>query len=392
MLVPISVNSSIVKLNKNNNYLENIKSKFQEEPCIYITNLERTELMLYIENNYEKEEQTKAYTILDNITFFNDEYQIYEINMTILSDSINENTFYNIIPQEEIDNTQSKSELDDLIYQFWTFQDYKYAGLINAILEIIKGRLGWIYDLFNMSANLFIEGVNLLKQFIQNIQNLEIAKLVVTFVNVLVSIPAVYFTDAINKLFNLNLDGFINTISNFTNVFTTKLRDMVTLTESVLEQLSDYFEPLLLYVNQVGYFIDWVNSEPWKNQITIKGNAVNLLLLPYTNAEVTCRNGSDIIDENGQFSFTVTPTNNSEESIPSNSYYGLHLCVITVTKNDEIVKQTPEVLSYVFSGGTIEWFFIVPKIKPKNIEIENNILYKFDLLFQKFQIFTNYLT
>lgn len=382
ILLPVSVNSVNVNAKKITNP---INSK-AEEPQMYITTMERLELMVYVNENFEEQNQNQAIAILNTIISYNSDYQLYDIDMPILIKFIENYSYYHIIPQLLIDNAESKTELNIVIDQFWNFSDYPFAGLLDTIVEIIKDRLGWIYDLFFEAGTLFVEGVNLAKQFIMELENLPIAKLVTTVVNVLVAIPVIYFSESINQLFNLNFQGFIDTISTFTGVFTDQLSDLITLAESILQELDDYFQPLLIYISDIGDFVDWVISEPWKNSITVRGNAINFLLSSFTGAEVTCRDGSDITDNEGKFEFTVNPSNNSMDSIPANSWYGLHLCVITISKNGEVIRQTPELLSYVFSGGTIEWSFIVPRSRSRGM-IVDNIGNQFQILVQWFQHF-----
>ena len=60
----------------------------------------------------------------------------------------------------------------------------------------------------------------------------------------------------------------------------------------------------------------------------------------------------------------------SEVSLPPNSYYGIHKCVITAEK-DDITKSSPDELSYVFSGGSIFWTFILLDDESKSRKYEN---------------------
>lgn len=380
ILLPVTVNATIIDVEKGqiiNNYTP-------DEPQIFITEKQYAGLVVYIEGNFEGEEKVEANNILDNITNFDEEYSIYNVDVEILVEAIDDYSYYHIIPESIIHATSSKTELLDLINDYWTFTDYPFANLINKIVDLIKDRLGWIYQLFFDGVTLFVEGVDLAKQFIGNLQSLQIAQQIVIFVNVIASIPILYFSQSIKALFNLDIDSFITIISEFTGVFTTNLSRLVDLTIAVLEKLEEYVGPLLAYVEDVGNFVDWVISEPWKDIITVKGNVIKLLSSPYPNVVVSCREGSDVTDSQGNFEFTVNPTDNSVDSIPSNSYYGLHLCVITVSKDGEVLKQTPIILSYVCSGGTIEWPFIVPKSKSSNpfYQIIDNLVNRF-LFFEK---------
>ena len=380
MLVPVTVNAVTIDVEKNpilNNYNT-------DEPQMFITEEEYNGVVVYIEGKFEGEEKVEANNILDSITSFDVEYSIYNVDAEALVEAIEDYSYFHIIPESVIDATTSNPELLNLINQYWTFTDYPFANLIDKIVDLVKGRLGWIYQLFYQGGTLFIQGVTLAKQFIGNIQTLEFAKIITKVVNLLVSIPILYFSQSIQTLFNLDINGFITTISEFTGAFTTELSDLVVLATAILEQLGEYFIPLSIYVEDIGDFVNWVISEPWKEIITVKGNVINLLLAAYPNAVVSCREGSDVTDSQGNFEFIVNTTDNSEDSVPPNNYYGLHLCVITVSKNGEVLKQTPTLLSYVCSGGTIEWPFIVQKIKSKDTSYLTNFIENFNLLLQRF--------
>ena len=367
ILVPVSANAVTVDIKNHpvfNAYNE-------DAPELFITSDSHSDLERYIDNNYANEPQADA--ILNSIFSYDSENDFFLADEDILIDSVEEYGYYHVIPDNDLNNVQSKSELNGLIYQYWDFSDYPFGDLINEILEKVKLRLGWIYELYYKGGGLVNNGVTIARQFIDNIQSLEIAIVVAALVNVLITIPIYYFSQSIKALFNLDLGGFSATIAEFTGIFTEDLQTLIANIIAIFELLPEIFQPIIDFANEIQVFVDWIRSEPWKAPITITGNVLSLLFLAYPDAEVSSRGESDITDANGNFEFTVYPTGDSEDSLPANSWYGLHLCQITISKDGEVIKTTPKVLSYVFSGGTIDYTIIVPK--SKSLDRGNNLLF-----------------
>ena len=367
LLVPVSANAVTVDIK--NNPVFNLYN--EDEPALFISNDSHNDLQRYIDNNYASEPQADA--ILNSIFSYDSENELHVADVDILIDSVEKYGYYHVIPDYDLNNVQSKTELNGLIYQYWDFSDYPFGDLINEILEKIQLRLGWIYELYYKGGELVSNGVTIAKQFIQDIQSLEIAVIVAALVNLLITVPIYYFSESIKSLFNLDLEGFSTTISEFTGIFSVELETFIENVIAIFELLPPIFQPVIDFANEIQVFVDWIKSEPWKAPITIKGNVMNLLFTAFTDAEISCKGETDITDANGNFEFTVYPSDSSEDSLPANSWYGLHLCQITISKDGETIKTTPKVLSYVFSGGTIDRDLIVPK--SKSLDRSNNLLF-----------------
>ena len=359
-----------------------------EPPELFLTIDEYYILSSYIEFNFEGATKEQAKTISQDITIFDSEEMHYKINTNNLTNAIEEYSSYKIIADDELTKIQSKSELMQLINEHWDFSGKIFGNLINKIMELLRPRLGWTYTLFSEGGALFVQGVNLAKVFIDNIQNLNIALLFTTVVNLIVYIPIYYFTESIRDLFDLDLNAFNQQIDEFLGVFTNNLTALIQIVEGLLIALGEPFHSLTTYVSDVGDFIGWIaNEDPWKQPIKIKGSVMNLLGTPVSGVMITCRGLSTTTDNSGYFEFNVNPSNGTEDSIPSNSWYGVHNCSMTISKDGTILKQTPTKLSYVFSGGEISWPFVTAKGKNTAIFIRNLFIERFIML----KLFSQYL-
>ena len=291
-------------------------------------------------------------------------------------------------------NIQSKAELLDLIDEYWGASDSPFKGLIEKIIDIIKPRLGWMFDLVSYGGTLFVNGINLVIDFIGLIQNLERAIIFTAMFNLIVTIPLYFFAETIRTLFNLDIEGFFEIIEDFTGVFTTQLSDLVDFIEDVLEPLGPLFDDIKDYVAQISDFVDWLTDpiKPWQGEITVSGVAKTFLGVPYTGAEVTCRGETVVTDSQGRFEFTVQPSDDANDSKPENSWYGVHNCVITISKDGVVKKQTPIILSYVFSGGEITWPFFIIKVRSRDTNLRTIFAERLNLFLQRFQfLFPNIL-
>jgi hypothetical protein len=382
LLIPVATNAVTVDIENKNYTISD-----EEEPKIFITPEERDTLELFIEDNFDEEEKTEAYGILNDVLSYDSEYELYLVDVDPLVQVIEQYSYFKIIDEEDIQNVQNHDELYNLIDTYWSYSDYPFANLINAIVDVIKDRLGWIYDIFNEGKNLFLEGVDLAKQFIKNIQNLNLAIGFTLVINLLVSIPILYFSNLLQTLFNLDFQGFIDTITQFTEAFTTELGNLIDWAEALIELLGETFEPLLTFVQDVGDFVDELTSSnpPWERDIIIKGKATTLLGEPIIGAEISCRGETTTTGSDGSYEFTVSPDDTSEDSIPPNNWYGLHNCSITITDGEK-VKQTPKFLSYVASDGTMEWPFIIIRGRSVVRNLLTMIQEIFEIFAQRLQI------
>jgi hypothetical protein len=327
---------------------------------------------------------------------FDYEHRLYIVDVDKLADAVDIYGFKQPIPDHLLNsqNIQSKAELLDLIDEYWGNSDSPFKGLIEKIIDIIKPRLGWMFDLVFYGGTLFTNGINIVIDFIELIQKLENAIFFTIMFNLIVSIPLYYFSQTIRTLFNLDIEGFFDIIEEFTGAFTTELSELVDLIEAVLEPLGPAFDDIKDYFAQISSFVDWLTDpiKPWEGEITVSGFATTYLGEPYVDAEVTCRGETVMTDSQGRFEFTVQPSDDAEDSKPENSWYGVHNCVITVTINEEVKKQTPTIFSYVFSGGEINWPFYIVKVRSRDINFRTIFAERLHLFLQRFQfLFPNLL-
>ena len=356
LMIPVTVVAQTSKMQKINN-----SSLLNEElPKILITENQKNQLINFIEINFEGEEKIQAMDILENI--INADLEVDLIN---LSNKL-KLYIYEPIPEDELYSVTNENELNDLLYTYWGvteegFIENLFGSLLIKIIEYIKDRLGWFYDLFDNSISLFYGGITLFVDIIKPM-SITIAVLFVAVVNKILSAPMV-FTDAIKELFKQEYNNFTLTITEFIDQFSGNLINLIDAIISFIENpnIEAYFTELQL-------FIQWLDEEHWKDPIIVSGSVTWLLGIPLENVTVTCRGQSVVTDSNGDYNFLVEPPSNSEDSFPKNQYYGMHNCQIILSYNNEVKQQTPKLLSYSFSGGDIEWSFLLIKGKPNDMK------------------------
>lgn len=375
------------------------KNSNDEVPEIHITNDDRGKINLFIENNFQGEDKNQAYSIRDEIIKPTEKEDEFNIDLIALADAIQEYGFQEI-PEEELNETYDIAQqqglqaacdyLNSLIQEYWHIINGElikdlFGQLVDKIIELIINRLGWLYEFFDRSVNLFVDGVNLVVDYIKPILVIIVVS-VVKVINDLLAIPQL-FSNLIKLLFEQEFQQFIDTTIAFTTEFAD---DLVALVEEIKSLVTD--QTILNYLDDVEKYFTWLDGAPWTENIEVSG-VVKKNFAVFAGATVTCRGQSTITDSNGRYSMSVEviPSN---DSFPPNVYYGMHNCQITVSYNGNIWKQTPRILSYCFSGGEIVWPFFVVKIKPKYINLReimmerfNNLLYRFQELFPN--LFTN---
>jgi len=355
LMTPVTIVAQTSKIHKTiNASLQN-----EEIPKILITENQRNQLINFIEINFEGEEKIQAFDILNNI--INADFEVDLINLS------NKLTLYiyEPIPEDELYSVTNENELNDLLYNYWGiteegFIENLFGSLLIKIIEYIKDRLGWFYDLFDKSISLFYGGITLFVDIIKPM-SITIAILFVAVVNKILSAPGI-FTDAIKELFQQEYNNFTLTITDFIDQFSGNLINLIDAIISFIEN-----PDIKAYFTELQLFIQWLDEEHWKDPIIVRGSVTWLLGIPLANVTVSCRGQSIVTDANGDFSFLVDSTPN-EDSFPKNQYYGMHNCQITISNNNEVLKQTPKILSYSFSGGKIDWPFLLIKGKPNDIK------------------------
>ena len=131
-------------------------------------------------------------------------------------------------------------------------------------------------------------------------------------------------------------------------------------------------------------FINWLDSEPWKNDVKIYGSVnkvEGLASLPIEGAEISCRGVTKTTGKDGNFSFMVSIDCTSDDSLPENSWYGLHNCAVIAEKDDD-AKETA--IPYVFSGGEIYKVFVFTDEDNTLKNKENTLFQRFCYIFEQF--------
>ena len=203
-------------------------------------------------------------------------------------------------------------------------------------------------------------------------------------VNNILAAPKAFY-ESLKELFQPEGDNFIDTLIIFTDNFAA---DLSILIDDILVFINN--QEIRNYFTQIQDYFDWLDAEPWKDPILIKGSIKTLMGRAWTDLTVTCKGQTTEIGDNGEFLFSVNPTPD-EDSYPEFEYYGVHNCQITVTKDDgTVLKQTPSILSYSFSGGEISWPFIIPKVKSRDVSFITILMERFNGMMEEFHAFFPY--
>lgn len=352
-------------------------------PTIFMTSEERVQLNQYIDEKFDDDSRPDAINLVNSIVgSYNEEYSGYEIDTIALADAIN--IFgYKPIPEDELNVVTNEDQLRDLIEKYWYVSNdgsvnNPLGALTGKIVELIKGRLGWVYQLFSQGIYLFKEGVRLIIDYIQ--LPITIAITLVAVVNHLLSVP-VLISDLLALFFSLEFQQFLETLLTFTQDFSEDFSELIT----SIRQLVQDFVALYTYLGDILSFIDWLVEEPWDDPILVTG-LVNKNLGPLAGATVACRGEDATTDGNGEFSFYVN-SDPANDTVPTNKWFGMHNCQITVTEDGELLKETPALLSYVFAGGQINWNFYIIKGRSRNIlqnlpQLFSNLLLKIQAIIE----------
>lgn len=346
-----------------------------ETPEFEISQEDLNKIYLFIETYFEEEaDKNLAYDIVNDIIG-----EDLKFDLLAFADAIQEYGFQEI-PEEELDATYDIAEqqglqaafdyLNSLIHEYWNIINGElikdlFGQLIDKIMDLIIDRLGWTYEFFNRSVNLFVEGVNVVINYIKPALVI-IAVSVVKVINDILTIPQL-FSDLIKQLFSLEFQAFIDSIIEFTENIA---EDFAALIQDVNNLVND--QTISNYLTDLEGFFIWLDGKPWEESIEVTG-VIKKNFAALAGATVTCRGQTTTTDENGRYSFTadVIP---DDDSFPPNVYYGMHNCQITVSYNGEVLKNSPAKLSYVFSGGKIDWAFSAFSSKPKDTAFNSPII------------------
>jgi len=355
-------------------------SDFDNEiPQIFITDADLKEINDFIET-FGGDDKVEAYGIRDDI--IGDDLKVDIVNLAVdfleyNFQPINDTDLDDIIELAIYNTSGASNELKKLLEENWNivngeFIENLFGKLIDKIIETIKDRLGWCYKFFSDSVNLFINGTELVIGYIQPAV-VVISVSVVKVINDIISAPR-DFADALKELFR-DGDGtvFVGTIISVIDEFN---EDFIDLIESIKKFIKN--QNLIDYLNEVQAFAIWLQGDPWKDPVKVTGFVKIVSLTPIEEVTITCRGQSITAKNNEWFSFYVNPSDTSADSFPANKWYGMHNCNITVSKDDKVLKQTPDILSYAFSGGKIEWPpFVIVKSRVKYTSFRELMLERF---------------
>lgn len=339
--------------------------EFYLEPDQYVG------IAFYIETNYIGEEKDQAYAIINGI--IGEDLKVDAIKLA----EAWEDYAYQPIPQEDLDDIEigDLSALQALILAHWALNIF--GGLVNFVTSLIKNRLGWLYFVINEGYDLCVDGVFLAINIVTD--SFELLLAIVDATNLMLTVPQI-FSEMIQYLFNQQFNEFLDVLGDFIGdflvVFGKFLQDLF----DWIDDIPEVINYLLTLVNFVGYFI----FKPWLNKIHITGK-VRKNFIPVTNANVTCKDITIKTDDQGNFHFAIEP-DTWDDSFPPNSFYGFHNLQLTIEKDGKIVKTTPTALSFVCSGGSMNWPIFIIKGRSRSPFLQNGLLRGFYNLLEMLQI------
>ncbi len=255
------------------------------------------------------------------------------------------NKFFNILSEEGIIGLYEIKDASDVL-----------DDLYDYIFQLIIERLGWLNELFDKTSEIIDDARDLWndRAIPREIKN-EI-KIIIDKLNELESLMTLLVE---GKYFR-----FLRDWSPL--VFINDVTDIVESISTIAYDLGVLFGDIRSFINDISDFISWFSDEPWKDQIYVYGRVMKNMFNGASNVTISCMNVTTKTDEDGNFSMYITPYP-SEVSFPPHEYYGIHQCVILAEKNG-FNKSSIDSLSYVFSGGSIYWFFVL-----NNDDILSNI-------------------
>jgi len=320
---------------------------------------EKEKLEEFIEENKEGEVAEELEKIKNRVILSDEEDdENININLNELSKVIEEYDYEGIPKNTE---TTSVNPVDQLI---------------NLIISMIEGRLGWVYQLTDKVTTI-IQEAKLIWGLSENTVN-----------------AALDLYQNAKEIWNLTQYLFNGNISNFTQgwergFYKTRINNIINDLQYIIDTVPTIIYLINQTINDSTDFVNWINDEPWKNDVYIYGSVnkiEGLATSPIEGVSISCKESSVSTDEEGSFSFTVGISNTSMDSLPASSWYGLHNCTVFAEKDGEIKKTT---IPYVFSGGEIYKIFLFKeKDKEDNSYIKTkqiNIIQKLGIFFDYFQ-------
>ena len=245
--------------------------------------------------------------------------------------------------------------------------------LFDLIISSIEGRLGWVY--------VTIDKVTTIIQEAQAI--ISLAQYTVNTAKDLYNIGK----DVLNTTMCLLKGNFKNFTDNWElGYYITNIQLIIGDLQILANNIPQLYNLIMQTISDSTEFIDYISSNPWEDDIKIYGNTFELNGPELTGIEgvvLSCRGISDTSDSNGEFDFFVS-IDDTSDSIPPNLYYGMHNCIVTAERNEEIKTSK---IPYVFGGGKIYKDFYFKAVDDDSKAKKINIFYRFGWLQEFFSSF-----
>ena len=215
----------------------------------------------------------------------------------------------------------------------------------------IVNRLGWIYITMEQVIILYNTGLTLYYEILQG---------ATAFQAFFDSIQAFRTAWQAFKAKPLNLQTISDLISSAIDLFNAAINVIEYTTSNEIKEAFQTFN------DQVQYFVDFLNSDPWLEPITIKGNVTGF------DESVTISVISDSVTTTGYYELDYTT---ADAALP----WFVHKCVITATYQGKTNTKN----RYAFSMGVIEEDYKPSDFTAKSKNIETPIIAKLNLLLKQ---------
>ena len=267
------------------------------------------------------------------------------------------------------ENANNKDTLNDIIvYNETTFnlaidldkveriyENYFLTGddsVINSeSWDWLVGRLGWIYLTIEQVVTLYNTGMVLFYEILQGTSAVQ------AFFNRIQGFRAAWQAFKANPLNFLKIK---NLISSTIDLLDATINLLEYITQNALK------EAIQIFTNQVQVFRNFLDSKPWLQPITIKGNVTGF------DNSVTISVKSDSVTTTGYYELDYTT---NDAAMP----WFVHKCVITATYQNKTDTKN----RYAFSMGVIEEDYVPSDFNVKSKQIETPVFVKLSFLLKQ---------
>jgi hypothetical protein len=246
---------------------------------------------------------------------------------------------------------------------------------------MIEGRLGWVYQLIDQVTVIIQE-----------------AKLILVLSDNTIKAALDLYRNA-KEIINLTQYLINGPISNFTQAwergfYKIRIQNIIDDLEYIIDTVPAIKDLIIQTIEDSTNFVNWLESNPWTHDVYVYGSVKKLNGLatsPIEGVSISSRGETTVTNEDGNFSLMVSVDDVSLDSLPPNSWYGLHNCTVIAEKDGEAKKTT---IPYVFSGGEISKVFFFKEddndkedsknIKTKDIYVIQKLCSLFSFFFHSF--------